>query len=53
MLALHFDKEVVPPVSLLSTGFYSAATPSSNVEATSVVAGDVDPEDAASPHLDA
>jgi hypothetical protein len=27
MLALHFDEEVVPPVSLLGTGSYSAAMP--------------------------
>jgi hypothetical protein len=48
-LALHFDEEVVPLVSPLGTGSYSAATPSSNAEATLVVAGDADPEGAASP----
>ena len=53
MLALHFDEEVVPPVSPLDTGAYSAATPSTEAEATSAVAGDVDPEVAASPHPDA
>lgn len=48
-LALHFDDEVVPLVSPLSTRSYSVAKPSSDAKATSVVAGDADPEGAASP----
>lgn len=35
MLPLHFDEEVVPPVSLLNARSYFTATPSSNAEATS------------------
>jgi hypothetical protein len=53
MLPLHFDEEVVPPVSLLNARSYFAATPSSDAEATSSMVGDVDPEDASSPHPDA
>lgn len=53
-LALHFDEEVVPPISPPEAGSYSAATPPSDVEGASVVGGDADPEgvdpaDAASP----
>jgi hypothetical protein len=48
-LVLHFDEEVVLPMSPLDAGSYSAATPSSDVEATSAVAGDADPEGAACP----
>lgn len=53
MLPLHFDEEVVPPVSLLDARSYFAATPSSDAEATSSMVGDVDPEDASSPHPNA
>lgn len=48
-LALYFDEEAVPPMPLLGAGSYYVATPSSDVEATSVMAGDLDPEDATSP----
>jgi hypothetical protein len=34
-LVLHFDEGVVPPMSPLDAGSYSAATPSSDVKATS------------------
>jgi hypothetical protein len=48
-LVLHFDKEVVPPMSQIGAGSYFAATPSSDAKATSAVASDADPEGAASP----
>ena len=51
-LALNFDDEVVPPVSPLDTGAYSAATLSTEAEATSALAGDIDRKDVVSPHPD-
>jgi hypothetical protein len=48
-LALHFDEKVVPPVSSLSAGSYSASTPSNDAEATSAVAVDAGLEGADSP----